>query len=1556
MAKARSGFAGRQGGGAKRHSVLDVGSLLPVSARAENQISSFANPGARAQPSRPSSALSSDTQRKKDTVVQALSKKMLFQNCSSHFLAGLANSAQRIDLKAEQSWADIGNKSSHLLVIESGAARVAVGSGVHILAGPCTVLNQAALLSSEYLQVMVSQDEAPEYEIFGAAYPACSVYEAGLPDEDMIFNGNLTGDQLCFRNLCPFAFVASRRPSLKHLAQSEYDRLPLTLQGAGKGEAPLTKCDRADFMSGGALVVSIDMQLIYQVGADYPSDITAFEANFADMQRRWQLVMQRCRSMFVAAPLEVLWAVAEVMELITVSAGTAVVREMDSPPESETVIILESGECVVEKHTGVNPHEARNTPIGKLRPGAIIGDWTLISLGLPRSASVVAETDVRILKLPRDKLRGIIRSFPGLAAGVEDRLNEVTNFIRTMISGSNSEPFLLCDMFAGCNEDFFRELSPAVKTATYFCGQVVRDPLEDDDGESSSDASEISDRNNSKDESESGQEDDATAPDSGTIHALQFGTCVVEAPGRGILGEFHQGQSITHSLVQQFGDLVVSSPTAVVISVRNRLLRELMDKYACGKRSGWRASISSKLAISGGPSVLRMVIQQMEVFKPCANRFVDELCQGVTCRSYMPGQTVVVMGAEDNQQMFMLRRGQVAVEIGGKKVAVMKAGATFGELVMLGVTQNRTATIRCMCFCTMLEIARTSFWDAIERFPAERGHFEQLALKNMQIKTTWPILEGVPSRFGLLLNLQASRRKFPEGDQSLNTEKARETAMLVLCGEVSLMNETGEEIDVLTEGSCYNEQILIGIPNYDNTYLIPKSSSEIQSVTLDVWEKILSGFPEERNRIRQNVISYMIERAQKRLGIEADCILRQTALFRIAHKDIIERVQKRLEPRVFKPGEAIAVAGQEGDAMYVLLAGVAFLGKSAGNQRAAAEFTAGMAVGEAVMVGAARTHSCTVRAKSLCLAQTCFRKDLDEALAQVHPDIRDAFEACLEDARHEANTNMQHKLRKVPALKNCSASFFALACKDADDVLFAPGDTLLERGAMCKAGESPVYVILSGVALVEGELGVSLGELHAGEITGEGAALTRASKRSATVRAGRHKFVHCARLHGFHMEKALQIAESGQENFFANLRSQRQSESRAAMVRWASWFENTVIPALRSSPLFKEWPTDLLKKLVAPFSAVHFSKNDIIVEAGAPADSMVAILTGTAQVETKNGMNIGILRGGTTFGDEVALDIFSVRTSTVRARDTCTVLMLPSTEIQRVLEDPSAQDTQLEVQRLRTSRVDQGSLGLPISALPLGVAAADACARAVAMQARRSICPAGSSWYPMSDKSPHGPHFAVLVTGRGYLLVEGSTDARPIMQLCAGFYVPEGLLSKHCAYVRAITACEFYSVRKSDFMAAVDSIAAGQSWYPSFRLHENQIRQRMVGRLQSANGATLALQPHPHSSDLFDWKERRMACIQLAAGFRKDMQELPPRPMGTGRKRPKSSGSHRARSAAGNGGSRPQTPIGPENCATVPALTMYPILHVLMNPPEKQLVRSKSMPKQMERRANKYCW
>jgi len=100
---------------------------------------------------------------------------------------------------------------------------------------------------------------------------------------------------------------------------------------------------------------------------------------------------------------------------------------------------------------------------------------------------------------------------------------------------------------------------------------------------------------------------------------------------------------------------------------------------------------------------------------------------------------------------------------------------------------------------------------------------------------------------------------------------------------------------------------------------------------------------------------------------------------------------------------------------------------------------------------------------------------------------------------------------------------------------------------------------------------------------------------------------------------------------------------------------------------------DLLKVLVAPLSEDTYAPGDIITQVGSPADSMIVLLSGDAEVETKNGTKIGLLRAGAMTGGEAALGIFGIRTYTLLAVGQCTVLILPLLELQRVLDSAGAE-------------------------------------------------------------------------------------------------------------------------------------------------------------------------------------------------------------------------------------------------------------------------------------------
>lgn len=85
----------------------------------------------------------------------------------------------------------------------------------------------------------------------------------------------------------------------------------------------------------------------------------------------------------------------EFSELITTSSGSCLFNEGDEPKD---LYLLVSGVC-----------EARNNHVvAEINPGSVFGESALLESGL-RQASVIAKTDVIVLKIPIDKLSEILK-------------------------------------------------------------------------------------------------------------------------------------------------------------------------------------------------------------------------------------------------------------------------------------------------------------------------------------------------------------------------------------------------------------------------------------------------------------------------------------------------------------------------------------------------------------------------------------------------------------------------------------------------------------------------------------------------------------------------------------------------------------------------------------------------------------------------------------------------------------------------------------------------------------------------------------------------------------------------------------------------------------------------------------------------------------------------------------------------------------------------------------------------------------------------------------------
>merc|ERR1719215_2012613 len=206
----------------------------------------------------------------------------------------------------------------------------------------------------------------------------------------------------------------------------------------------------------------------------------------------------------------------------------------------------------------------------------------------------------------------------------------------------------------------------------------------------------------------------------------------------------------------------------------------------------------------------------------------------MNCHWYLPGQTVVVMGAKDDAQMFLLRNGALAVERDGMKIATLPVGTLFGELTLLGVVESRTVTVRALSACAILELSQARFMDLLSKHPKDQQVFEEYHETNRSIVATMqrvPIFKAAPIKMLLLLYLQSTRLKLEANDRTLQGAAQKESAIVVLQGKAVVLDSSGMEIRWIQTGDCFNEEALLNTPNYEGKYVLPKTDCEVLVIT-----------------------------------------------------------------------------------------------------------------------------------------------------------------------------------------------------------------------------------------------------------------------------------------------------------------------------------------------------------------------------------------------------------------------------------------------------------------------------------------------------------------------------------------------------------------------------------------------------------------------------------------------------------------------------------------------------------------------------------------------------
>jgi len=203
------------------------------------------------------------------------------------------------------------------------------------------------------------------------------------------------------------------------------------------------------------------------------------------------------------------------------------------------------------------------------------------------------------------------------------------------------------------------------------------------------------------------------------------------------------------------------------------------------------------------------LLTMVPFFSALGSDTMDRLASLCSASSFLRGEEIVRAG-EPGDSLFIIGRGSVEVthptEKGGEhRLATLDTGGFFGETALLH-PQPRTATVRALSPCIMLELSRESIMPIIDAHPALGDALEQ-AYRSRVLNTLLahiPTLGGLSSRTRSLMAEAMGQATFSAG-QDLALEGQRANLMFVIKEGRASLTLQGREIRILEPGEGYIE-------------------------------------------------------------------------------------------------------------------------------------------------------------------------------------------------------------------------------------------------------------------------------------------------------------------------------------------------------------------------------------------------------------------------------------------------------------------------------------------------------------------------------------------------------------------------------------------------------------------------------------------------------------------------------------------------------------------------------------------------------------------------------
>lgn len=494
-------------------------------------------------------------------------------------------------------------------------------------------------------------------------------------------------------------------------------------------------------------------------------------------------------------------------------------------------------------------------------------------------------------------------------------------------------------------------------------------------------------------------------------------------------------------------------------------------------------------------------LYHLPVFQECGANFLKMLESSLEQKMYLAGDKIVVQG-EHGDSMYIIARGKVNVVKGGMQLAMMCAGACFGELSVLGISEERAADVVCATPCDVRMLSRDSFLTAVQQYPTDGielqnritfAHGVDSDVANEKVLKL-PLFEPFSREFlDKVANGLEERHAFP--GQTFIYKGAKSDAMFIVV-RGTVMIERSSKFDTLELAA----PIIVGEVGFltrrpYGATVRGTGLCDLRVLQRDVFLSFLEDFPNDKT-----VFDHVVEEESRKhkgqahatLGDESTTMqsttLQSRSISRIpmsgipmgspnSHRswhidffsqsstEFLDFLASHLAKCIFYNGQVIFHEGDFGDYGVLLQVGTA-VAEIKGRQVAKLEENSFF--GEMCMLGIVDKRSATVRATSICISHSLHKTVLLRALEDF-PEERVRFCNMIHargavirmlcrgdyDQREIGEKAIMEKMSHIPAIKHeadkvgeTGAGYGNRACLSME-ILGGKGNFYHPRPALC---------------------------------------------------------------------------------------------------------------------------------------------------------------------------------------------------------------------------------------------------------------------------------------------------------------------------------------------------------------------------------------------------------------------------------------------------------------------------------------------------------------------------